>query len=313
MPNIKNFFKKFKDTRLGSILGGRKAVYLLIIILSLIASFVVIFLALKSAGEKQEQKLQQFTQENIVIKPNTELDAVFIQKGEEKIFEYKFGLENFSENDYEISLQGGLHDETIRAPEAQIIKIAGGDAKEFTLKVPLTFPSEEKKAQIKKQIHFAASTSVKVSRFIPEAESGFEMDFPLTLSYSSDNEIVGIEFNFSPAQITYNGSGDQPLSIKTNITNKVQKPLEEMVLEVDLIDLEGNKVQPLFVEGFALQAEQRLDKEKNFTFDLPPADHVKIGQKDYKLKLRLEGKVGERNILLERVSEGIIKIDVVSI
>lgn len=313
MPNIKNFFKKFKDTRLGSILGGRKVVYLLIIILSLIASFVVIFLALKSAGEKQEQKLQQFSQETIVLKPTKELEAIFIQKGEEKIFDYKFSLQNLSEHDYEVSLQGGLTNETIRAPEAQVIEIAAGESKEFTLKVPLSFPKEEEAAQIDKQVHFVISTSVKVSRFIPEAESGFEMDFPLTLNYSSDNEIVGIEFSFSPEKITYNSTGDQPLSIKSKITNKVQKPIEEVVLEVDLIGLEGNRVQPLFVEGFALQAGQVLDKEKSFAFDLPPADHLKTGQKDYKLKLKLQGKVGDRNILLERVSEGIIKLDIVSI
>lgn len=128
----------------GSKLRYKNFYYMLFGTAGSIAAGLIIF-GFVLAHENHKKQQQAFTLDNIEVRSKSLLTANFVERGVPQDFVFPFEIENHTDYDYKIRLQGEIIENGSKLPRTNVLELPAQGKTEVRLAVPLAFPEELEK------------------------------------------------------------------------------------------------------------------------------------------------------------------------
>ncbi len=303
--------KKTVGTELkGRVLNRRKLAIGLIALLFISLCIAITTLGLWwRAQERERAILATFNKDSLLVTTNSELQSEFSfqHPGQEKNYDISLELSNNSEVAYQLGLTSTMSSQAISSPEEIELRIAEETKIPVVITLPLTMPAGAD------QVEELLEITVKLKGLSdPEQRPSLTYQIPVLLKLVPTDAIVSIGAISQTQNVTYKRDSKPELKGMIAITNLSEQKVQGFY-EFDLMTAGGELVQPLLVNELALQPAARIELPLAFKLDLPPANLLEIGEKDYVLKFRYTGELNGRQISLEQGSTQSFKIKVESL
>ncbi len=253
----------------------------------------------------QKQKLAAFNNANILVTAKTPLQARFLDGSTVETFSYEIELQNLTDSDYKIELTGGVVEQSKLESPASIMLSAKATSL-LKINLPLKLVGE------RLTLDLQLTTAVNLL-FNGTNTATTKYQLPITMASKTDTEIfsIGVVADPSSKKLDYNSNSKPELKYSLNLQNLSDQAISELYYEIDLLTAAGVFVQPLQIETpEAIAANDNKVQTGSFFFNLPPADQLKLGSKQYKLQAKLTGVISQRkfSIISEPSSEFAIHV-----
>ncbi|MFW5702537.1 MAG: hypothetical protein ACOCXP_01065 [Candidatus Dojkabacteria bacterium] len=255
-------------------------------------SILVVVAALHFSNSKMEEKLSDFNKEHIALKPTSELTVNFVSAAETKTEEFSFELSNFSEHDYTLELAGNSY-----------IYLPAGSSKVIWLEIPVMYTKSDSNTEVE------ISTTIGNSGLLGTKEKSIIKNISIDTQLLQEEEIITSRLNLSPENLEIAPESESELDFSLDLTNLTDFDLSAAAVYIYLVGSDNSaEVQPLLTDKISLTSNQSESFNYSFKFNLPPADLILGGDKEYKVKAKIEGVIKNRSIEKEIISNNSVRI-----
>ncbi len=259
--------------------------------------------------ERQKAMIAAFKKDNLLLVTNSQLPSEFNfqHAGQEKNYEISLELSNNSEVAYQLGLTSAMPSQGISSPEEIELRITEKAQLPVAITLPLTMPvgADQVEEMLEIVINLKGLSD-------PEQSYSLSYQIPLVLKLVPTDSIVSIGAISQTQNLTYKRDSKPELKGMIAITNLSEQQVQGFY-EFDLMTTTGELVQPLLVNELILQPAARIELPMMFKLDLPPANLLEVGEKEYLLKFRYTGELNGRKIALEQGSTQSFTIKVESL
>jgi hypothetical protein len=259
--------------------------------------------------ERQKAMIAAFNKDNLLLVTNSQLPSEFNfqHAGQEKNYDISLELTNNSEVAYQLGLTSAMPSQSISSPEEIELRIPEQSKLPVAITLPLTMPAGTDRVEETLEIVISLKGLSD-----PEQSYSLSYQIPLILKLVPTDSIVSIGAISQTQNLTYKRDSKPELKGMIAITNLSEQQVQGFY-EFDLMTNNGELVQPLLVNELILQPAARIELPLVFKLDLPPANLLEVGEKEYLLKFRYTGELNGRKIALEEGSTQSFKIKVESL
>lgn len=259
--------------------------------------------------EREKAMVASFNKDNLLVStnPTGPTEFSFQHSGQEKNYDISLELSNNSEVAYQLGLTSTMPSQAISSPEEIELRIAEQTKIPVAISLPLTMP--EGVDQVEEQLEITIEL-----KGLSDTKQTYSLlyQIPVILKLVPTDAIVSIGAISQTQNLTYKRDSKPELKGMIAITNLSGQQVQGFY-EFDLMTAGGELVQPLLVNELILQPAARLELPLAFKLDLPPANLLEVGEKEYLLKFRYTGELNGRKIVLEQGSTQSFKIKVESL
>lgn len=279
----------------------------IVTIIASIAGLGLISYAFAQAQSNLQTRISQFESDSIQVdiaptsaSSDQTLTLEFAEENQVREGNFEFVIKNASEFSYfgKITATSRVGVDGDEVTSNQELNLPAGLEQTVMINLPFTFLGAPESVEIELE------TTESLTSFTREFTAIREFSFPLQAILLADTDLGSIEVTASPERVVYSPDLNPALDFEVELTNSRDRDWESGLLEVDLItgEVEGEFVQPLFVEELAVAAESSSSSSQTFVFELPPANRLVPSTGSYKLRARYSGLIGARELSLSAYS-----------